>query len=101
GGGVVGFWKIELSEEFTDGKFSRLEGAIKTIVSLHNGNSSFWAGAKALFFSDCLPAAMARQSGHGYLPSNVLATAFWKELDCRLSANMVVQATVWSITQWP
>lgn len=90
-----------MREELTGEKTSNLEGAIKTMASLHKGNSNFWAGVMALFFSACLPAAIARQSGHGYLPSNVRATASWKEVVCRFSASMPVQATVWSNAQWP
>jgi len=65
-----------------------------------SGNSSLCVcSANSFLFSDFFPAAMALHRQQGCLPSNVLTTASRNEQDWRLSASMVVQATVCSNVQ--
>ncbi len=101
GGGVSGFCVSDSRQAVSEETASSLDGASKTMAPLKGGNSNLWDWLNEFFRSDCLPAAMARQSGQGCRPSKVLATASCKELCWRLLASMVVQATVWSKAHCP
>jgi len=64
------------------------------------GNSNFCVcKVNSFFLSDFLPVAMALQIGQGYLPSNVRVTDSAKECVRKLSASIVVHATVCSSAQ--
>ena len=100
GGGVGGSWKRDFAEDSACGRSSKCDGAIRTIFSLVGGNSSFRScSVNSLFCCDFLAATMALQMGQGYLPSKVRVTDSDKECVRRLSASMVVHATVWSSAQ--
>jgi hypothetical protein len=100
GGGVSGFGMKDSAKKFTCGKSWKFEGAIKTRFALAGGNSSFCIfNVNSFCFSDFFPAAIALQIGQGYLPSNVRATDSESECVRRLSASIVVHATVCSSVQ--
>jgi hypothetical protein len=100
GGGVNGLNEIDLAKEFCWGKRSGREGATKTKLSCTGGNSSFsFSNGICFFCSVFFAATMALHRLQGWLPSNVCVTASWRDLVWRLSASIVVQATVCSSAQ--
>ena len=100
GGGTGGFWKVESAENSVGEKTRKYFGGTRANFSAPGGNSIFNAATTASdFFSDFLAAAMALHNGQGCSPSNVFETASETDSVQRLSASIVVHATVCSAAQ--